>query len=74
MTAQELTRKIHQQLRENPRDEESWLELLAELREFSRTATAEEREKLHRICYGGEAFAMAAAAIEHSKGTTKNEL
>ena len=73
MTAQELTRKIHQQLRENPRDEESWLELLAELREFSRTATTEEREELHRICCGGEAFAMAAAAIEHSRSSADEQ-
>lgn len=67
MNARELTQKIHQQLRDDPRDEESWLRLLNELQEFSRTATESEREELRRICYGGEMFVMIATGIEYER-------
>ena len=67
MKAEELAEKIHKQLciKINSReDEDNCLRLMAELKEFCRTATDEELTILRKACPCGEAFVRMSKGIE----------
>lgn len=74
MNAQELALQIQKKLNEKHIvDEDEWLRILNELRNFVKNATDEEIDILHRKCSkaDGEMFSMVAMGIEYRRQMKK---
>ena len=65
MNAYELANEMNLLIGSKVRgNEKKWLEIYAELLNFSKTATLGEKATLHKECPKGEVFCMVASGIE----------